>query len=74
MAVQDARARAEAAAAGAGRTLDAIQRIEEEGVVSSPPMPLMRMAMKEAAQAADTPVAPGEMEFSARVTLTATLK
>src|SRR5262249_60579580 len=31
LAVQDARGRAEAAAAGAGRTIDAIQRIEDQG-------------------------------------------
>lgn len=73
MAVQDARAKAEAAAAGAGRGIDAIQRIEEQGV-ARPPMPMMRMSMEAAAQAADTPVAPGEMEFRAQVTLTATLK
>jgi uncharacterized protein len=75
MAVQDAKARAEAAAAGAGKTLDVIQRIEEQGVSTAPP-PMMRMAREAAVGqvASDTPVAAGEMEFRARVTLTATIK
>ena len=73
-AVADARARADAAAAGAGRSVDRILRIEEHGVVA-PPMPMARMAMmKEANQAADTPIAAGQMEFRARVSLTMVLK
>ncbi|MGE3577014.1 MAG: SIMPL domain-containing protein [Vicinamibacterales bacterium] len=73
LAVQDARARAEAMAAGAGRALDRVVRIEEHGVPAPMPMPVRAMAMKEAAMT-DTPVAAGQMEFRARVTLTATLK
>lgn len=73
LAVQDARARAEAMAAGAGRSLDRILRIEEHGVPTPMPMPVRAMALKEAA-GADTPVAAGQLEFRARVTLTATLK
>lgn len=73
LAVQDARARAEAMAAGAARALDRVLRIEEHGVPAPMPMPVRAMAMKESAMA-DTPVAAGQMEFRARVTLTATLK
>jgi len=71
LAVQDARARAEAMAAGAARPIDRVLRIEEHGVPT--PMPMRAMAMKESAMA-DTPVAAGQMEFRARVTLTVTLK
>ena len=42
-AVADARARADAAAAGAGRTIDRVVRIEEGGVPDIP-RPMMRMA------------------------------
>lgn len=73
LAVQDARARADALALGAGKTIDRVLRIEEEGVQAPGPMPVRAMAMKEA-MAADTPVAAGQMEFRARVTVTATLK
>lgn len=73
-AVADARARADAAAAGAGLSVEAILRIEEEGGLSEPPRPLM-MAMKaeRAAVAESTPVAPGEIEISVRVRVTARL-
>lgn len=73
-AVADARARAEVATAAAGTSIDRVIRIVEEGVVSPPPMPMMRQAMAEAQPAADTPIAPGEMEIQARVTLTFALK
>lgn len=73
LAVQDARARADALALGAGKTIDRMLRIEEEGVQTPGPMPVRAMAMKEA-MAAETPVAAGQMEFRARVTVTATLK
>lgn len=74
LAVADARARAEAAAAGAGSSIDRVVRIEERGVVSPPPMPMLRMAMKEQSQAADVPIATGQLELRANVTLTASLK
>jgi uncharacterized protein len=70
-AVADARARADAAAAGAGRTIDRVLRIEEE---RAPEVvrPMMRMAVAEAA--APTPIVPSTVEFTARVTLTAALR
>jgi uncharacterized protein YggE len=72
LAVADARARAEAAAAGAGGTIARIVRIEEGGRPMPPPEPYMaRMAVE--AQA-DTPIAAGEIEIRATVTLTAELK
>lgn len=72
LAVADARGRAEAAAAGAGLRLEQITRIEEHGRQGpvKPPVPMMR-AMAAEADAATTPVAPGEIAIEARVTLTA---
>lgn len=76
-AVADARARAEAAAAGAGLTISRIVRIEEgsRGGIE-PPRPYM-MTMRAApseAPAPATPVAAGEIEIRASVTLTAEIK
>jgi hypothetical protein len=74
MAVINARTKAEAAAAGAGSTIDRVVRIEEHGVASPPPVPIVRMAMKEQGQTADVPIATGQLELRARVTLTAAIK
>jgi uncharacterized protein YggE len=74
-ATADARARAEAAASGAGRTIDRVIRIEEPtGGRPMPPTPMMMMREAAVAAAPPTPVAPGELEIRATVTLTATLK
>lgn len=73
LAVVDARTRAEAAAAGAGRAVDRVIKVEDArdaGV--SMPRPLMAMA--RAGDAATTPVEPGLVEVHARVTLTAAMK
>jgi uncharacterized protein YggE len=72
LAVSDARSKAEAAATGAGRVIDRIVRIEEQG--AAPPIPIQ--ARTFAAQAADSspPIATGQMEIRARVTLTAAIK
>jgi uncharacterized protein YggE len=72
LAVADARSRADAAAAGAGRSIDRVVKIEDvrEGGVISMGRPMM--AMK--AEAAQTPVEPGLVEIRARVTLTASMK
>jgi len=75
-AVADARARAEAMAAGAGVTLGPIVRIDEESGGGYPiprpqAMAAPRMAM---AEAADMPVSAGEIEIRAHVTLTAAIK
>jgi uncharacterized protein YggE len=75
MAVSDARAKAEAAAAGAGRTIDRIVRIEEQGGISPPvPMPYLRQAAQATAADAAPPIAAGQIEIRARVTLTAALQ
>jgi len=73
-AVADARTRAEAAAAGAGATVDRIVRIEEEAHYE-PPRPMMRMG-GQAAMASDvaTPVEPATIEIQSRVTLTVSLR
>jgi uncharacterized protein YggE len=70
-AVADARARADAAAAGAGRTIDRVIRVQEDGVSELPPRPMFRAA---AEQMVSTPIAPSSVEIHARVTLTAALK
>ncbi|HYS27133.1 MAG TPA: SIMPL domain-containing protein [Vicinamibacterales bacterium] len=64
-------ARAVAAAAGSGLALDRILRIEEQGV-SSPPVPVLRTFEAKAADA--PPIAAGEMEVRAHVTVTTLLK
>jgi hypothetical protein len=74
LAVQDAYAKARAAAEGlGGARLGRLVRIEEHGVVSPPPLPVL--GAREALQASDAPpVAPGQIEFRARVTLTTELE
>jgi uncharacterized protein YggE len=74
LAVADARSKAEAAAAGAGRTIERIIRIEE-GAIEGGPVPMPRMMRAEVAQvAAAPPIETGQTEIRARVTLTAVIK
>ena len=73
LAVADARTKAEAAAAGAGRAIDRIIRIEE-GSMEGGPIPMPRMARQELQVAAAVPISTGQMEIRARVTLTAVIK
>jgi uncharacterized protein YggE len=76
-AVQDARARADALAAGAGRVVDRIVRIAEEQAASVVPgaaATLRAGAMAESVAVTDAPIAQGEVEVRARVVLTATVK
>ena len=72
LAVVDARSRAEAAAAGAGRTVDRIIKIEDAREGGAIPRP-MAFAVRTA-EAAQTPIEPGLVEIRARVTLTASMK
>jgi uncharacterized protein YggE len=73
LAVADARAKADAVAAAAGGAVARVVRIEEHGVMSRPPVPLV--AAREALQASDAPpVAAGQIEIRAQVTLTAELE
>lgn len=73
LAVEDARRRADAAAAGAGMKVTEILRIDEQRQGSQPPQPMM---MRQDAMAAEavTPVSPGEVEVRARVSVTAAIK
>jgi len=73
LAVEDARARADAAAAGAGRSIDRILRID--ATAGGAPVPLPRVAMLREQAASDAPpIAAGQMEIRAQVTLTSALK
>ena len=73
LAVVDARARADAAAAGAGRAVDRVMKIEDaRDGGGSLPRPMVIMA--RAADAAPTPVEPGFVEIRARVTLTVAMR
>jgi uncharacterized protein len=74
LAVADARSRAEAAVAGAGRTIERIIRIEDARELGVVPLPRPMMAMKANDAAATTPVEPGLVEIRARVTLTASMR
>lgn len=72
-AVADARARADAAAKGAGAVVVAVMRIEEAGTRPMPvEAPMMRMAADAASSA--PPIAAGEVVIRASVTLTAYIK
>lgn len=72
LAVADARARAVAAAAGSGLSFDRILKIEEQSVSSPPPIPVPRAFEAKVADAA--PIAAGQLEVRARVTVTSLLK
>ena len=72
MAVADARQRADAAAAGAGMKVERVLRIEEQRAGGGGPRPMMMTTI--AAQEARTPVAPGEIEIRAMVTVTAAVR
>jgi len=74
LAVADARGRAEAAVAGAGRTIDRILKIEDSREFGGVPPPRPMMMMKTADAAETTPVEPGLIEIRARVTLTASMR
>ncbi len=69
-AVQDALGRAAAIAAGAGKNLGAILRIEEQP--TSSPTPMFRFAAGVAASrpSPETPIAAGDIEIRAQVSLT----
>lgn len=69
LAVADARGRAEAAAAGAGRVLDRILKIED-GEHAPVPRPMMAAAMREGI----TAIEPGLIDVRASVTVTVSMK
>lgn len=71
LAVVDARARADAAAAGAGRTIDRVLKIDD---TRQPEFRGPAMATMVSRDAAATSIEPGVIEIRATVTLTASLK
>lgn len=71
-AVADAKARATVAAVGAGAQIGDVLRIEEQG--AQPVQTMFRMSMQAEASQAVTPIAPGQIEIRAGVTLTARLR
>jgi len=73
LAVVDARGRADAAAAGAGLTIDRVIKIEDARQSFQPPRPMMAMAREVADQVA-TPVEAGDVEIHAQVTVTVAIK
>jgi uncharacterized protein YggE len=73
-AIADARAQADTAAQAAGLKVDRLVRIEvHRENMMPPPRPMMAMRA-EMAQSAEPPIAPGELEIRASVTLTAAIK
>jgi uncharacterized protein YggE len=72
-AVEDARARADSLAAGAGRTVDRVIRIDDTRQPRVVLQPVMTMRA-QAADSAQTPVEPGLIEIHAQVTLTVSIK
>jgi uncharacterized protein len=74
-AVADARARADAAASGAGMTVTGVLRIDEQRAGIPPPQPMMtRMGAAEMVADAAPPISPGEYQVRVTVTLTAAIK
>jgi uncharacterized protein YggE len=73
LAVEDARARANAAASGAGVRIERVIRIEEQRVVPEPRPMAMTRTMAIQGDAAP-PIAPGELEIRANVTLTSAVR
>jgi uncharacterized protein len=72
-AVADARARADAAASGAGLKVERVLRIQEQRAAAPEPrMAMMREAVGVTSGA--PPVVPGEIEIRAAVTLTASVR
>lgn len=76
LAVIDAKARAEAAASGAGMRVDRVLKIEDHRVEHPEPRPMLQMrAMAvEGAAAADVPVQAGTIAIKASVSLTVSIR
>jgi uncharacterized protein YggE len=73
-AVEDARARADAAAAGAGTSVAGVIRIDEQRSFEGPRPTMMARGMAAESAAVATPIAAGEIEIRSAVTLTSSLK
>jgi uncharacterized protein YggE len=76
LAVQDARQRANAAAAGAGVQIDRVVRVEEQRDWAGPPPRPMPMALARSPVTADAsvPLETGDIEVRAHVTLTVAIR
>ena len=74
LAVADARRRADAAASGAGLKVERVIRIEEQRARVQPPVPMMMAERAVSVAQAATPVAPGELEIQANVTMVAAIR
>jgi uncharacterized protein len=74
LAVVDARGRADALAAGAGRTVDRILRIDDTRQQMPMPVRAEMMATKAIDAAAPTPIEPAIIEIRAHVVLTVAIK
>jgi uncharacterized protein YggE len=74
LAVVDARGRADALAAGAGRTVDRILRIDDTRPQSPTPIRQELMTARAVDAAAPTPIEPATIEIRAHVVLTVAIK
>jgi hypothetical protein len=75
LAVRDARARAEAAASGAGMQILQVWRVEEQRMSGpEPPRPMMRQVAMESAADAAPPITPGTIEIRSVVSLTVLIR
>jgi hypothetical protein len=74
LAVIDARARADAAAAGAGLAVDRVLRIDDSRQSFQPPRPMLAMAREAADMQVTTPIESGDVEIRAQVTLTVAIR
>jgi uncharacterized protein YggE len=73
-AVADARAQADTAAQAAGMKVERVVRLEVHRDASMPPPRPMVAMRAEMAMSAEPPMAPGELEIKATVTLTASIR
>jgi uncharacterized protein YggE len=75
LAVRDARARADAAASGAGVQIGRVQRVEEQRGGPEPPRPMMRQMTTESLSAdMAPPITPGTIEIRSTVTMTVLIR
>jgi uncharacterized protein YggE len=75
LAVQDARRRADAAASGAGVTIERVIRVDEQRDMNDGPRPMaMGMAMVKSDASQAVPLEAGEIEIRSRVTMTVAIR
>jgi uncharacterized protein YggE len=75
LAVRDARARADAAASGAGVQIARVQRVEEQRMGPEPPRPMARQMTTESLQVdMAPPITPGTIQIRSTVTMTVLIR